>query len=124
MKHRPYQTEALEASKDAFERGVNRQLIQLFTGGGKTVIFASIPTHFSFSKRVLFIVHTEELAQQAADKLRIWNPGARIGIEMANSYAHHTDTFVVGSVATLGRSGGSRLSAFNPDDFSCVVIDE
>lgn len=127
MEHRSYQKDALGKSKEAYDRGVWRQLIQLFTGGGKTVVFASIPAHYSFKKRTLFVIHTDELANQTIEKLHIWNPGARVGLEMGDSYADSRDTFVVASVATIGRATASsiaRLQSFDPAEFDAIVIDE
>jgi superfamily II DNA or RNA helicase len=37
---RPYQTEAVQATVDASARGVQRVLVALPTGTGKTVVFA------------------------------------------------------------------------------------
>ena len=34
------------------------------------------------------------------------------------------DTFIVGSVATLGRKGSSRIKKFEPGDFSAIISDE
>lgn len=124
MKHREYQVEALTACKAAFERGTLLQLIQLFTGGGKTVIFASIRKFFGFQKKILFLVHTDELASQAKEKLEVWNPGEGVSVEMGKEYADQSHNFIVGSVATLGRAGSTRLASFNPDEYAAVVVDE
>lgn len=67
---RPYQTEALQAVEKKFRVGVLRQLIALPTGMGKTVIFANLPRHLGITGKTLVLVHREELADQAADKLR------------------------------------------------------
>jgi len=120
---RPYQRDALEASKQKFKAGVTRQLIALPTGTGKTPLFACVPDFFGFQDRCMVLVHREELAQQAADKLRTWNPNRTVGVEMANSYAGSAD-LVVASVATLGRLGSSRIESFNPDDFQAIICDE
>ena len=121
---RPYQQAALDASKKKFAAGITRQLIALPTGTGKTPLFAMVRKHFGFQKKVMVLVHREELAEQAADKLRRWNPEARVGIEMANQRCTPEDDFVVASVPTIGRTNSPRLLQFNPDEFAAIVCDE
>lgn len=124
MSLRPYQEESLQTSRDKYKAGVTRQLIALPTGTGKTVVFASIRRYFEFQNRMMFLVHREELAQQAADKLRKWNPGVSVGVEMGDRWASPSDMLVVASVQTLGRQGSPRLARFNPNEFDAVVCDE
>lgn len=121
---RPYQAAALQASKNKFKAGTTRQLIALPTGTGKTPTFAALKDTFGFDKKVMVLVHREELADQAADKIRKWNPGSFVGVEMGERWATPMDEFVVASVPTLGRKGSKRLARFNPDDFSAIVVDE
>jgi ATP-dependent helicase IRC3 len=121
---RPYQQAALQTSKDKFSSGLTRQLIALPTGTGKTPTFAALKDFFGFSGKVMVLVHREELADQAADKIRKWNPGARVSIEMGDRWATQHDDFIVASVQSLGRAGSSRLARFKPEEFSAVVCDE
>lgn len=124
MNLRPYQLEALAASNKRFKEGITRQIIALPTGTGKTPLFSMIRSYFGFTGRVLILVHREELAAQAADKLQKWNPNETVGVEMASSYAPSSATFVVAGVATLGRASSSRLAAFDPSSFDAVITDE
>jgi superfamily II DNA or RNA helicase len=124
MNLRDYQNGSLDKSLERYRAGVNRQLIVMATGLGKAVLFAALRSHHKFSKRVMVLVHREELAKQAADKIHRWNPGLMIGTEMASSYAAPMDNFVVGSVPTLGRAGSQRLARFDPESFDCIVSDE
>jgi len=121
---RPYQAEALIASKCKYQANVTRQLISLPTGTGKTVIFANLKTHHDITKRMLVLVHTEELARQALLKLRKYNPGVRIGIEKADIQASLSDEIIIGSVPTLGRANTNRLSMLDPTTFGAIVCDE
>lgn len=121
---RPYQADALARSLEAYQAGVNRQLMVLATGAGKTVIAAHLRQHHGFDKKILFLVHMETLAQQAADKFARVNPHLMIGTEMGGSYAAPMDTFVVGSVPTLGRKGSWRLPKYDPSEFSAIIQDE
>lgn len=124
MNLRDYQQRCLDLSLSRYEAGVNRQLAVLATGLGKAVLFAGLRSHHGFRKRIMVLVHREELAIQAADKIHRWNPGLMIGTEMASRYAAPMDTHVVGSVPTLGRQGSRRLAKFSPEDFDCIVSDE
>lgn len=120
---RPYQLAAANAIKDNFFNGVRSQVVQLPTGTGKTVLFAMLPDYMEIGdRRMLVIVHREELAQQAADKLRKWNPSRTVGIEMAGKRAGSSQ-IVVASVQTLSRSAG-RIQQLKPEDFCVVVTDE
>lgn len=124
MNLRPYQLDALESTKVAHESGLNRQLIVMPTGTGKTCVFAALRQYRQFKRRVMVLVHRDELAQQAADKIRQWNPSELVGIEMGSQVCDPNATFVIGSVQTLGRSGSQRLATFTPDSFDALVIDE
>jgi ATP-dependent helicase IRC3 len=119
---RPYQQAALHTSKSMFAGGVTRQLIALPTGTGKTPTFAALKDFFGFKGKIMVLVHREELADQAADKICKWNPGARVGIEMGDRWATSQDDFVVASVQTLGRANNARIARFKPDEFSAIVV--
>ncbi|HTF62664.1 MAG TPA: DEAD/DEAH box helicase [Edaphobacter sp.] len=120
---RPYQLAALQASKCHYDEGVTRQIMALPTGTGKTVIFSHLREHHQIEKRMLVLVHTEELARQALEKLRRHN-NVRIGVEKAAEYASMRDEIVIGSVPTLGRKDIGRLGMFHPETFGAIVCDE
>lgn len=123
MKLRPYQDEGLTKVAERYKEGVNRQVVKLPTGMGKTPFFASLKKHLGFSGRQFVLLHREELATQAADKLSEWNEGATVGIEMGGSRANDAD-FVVAGVLTVGNKSGQRLQQFNRDHFNSVTVDE
>lgn len=120
---RPYQREALESIKMKLGAMTNRQLVKLPTGMGKTVIFASLPDYLKLRKRMLIVVHREELARQAVEKLKKWNSGRSVGIEMGELSSNNEDLVVVG-VQTIGKRDSPRLLQFDPHDFDAVVCDE
>mgnify|MGYP003340265402 CR=1 FL=1 len=66
----------------------------------------------------------EELLAQAEQKFRAVNPDLKVGLERAESFVSPDDRVVIASIPTLGRADGTRLSRFNPDDFSVIVVDE
>jgi superfamily II DNA or RNA helicase len=121
---RPYQIDALERSKEAYDRGINRQLAVLATGLGKTAIASSLKKHHGLSGRVMMLTHMDQLAQQSAKAMAAWNPGAFVGVEMAGQYAGPMDDFVVASVPTLGRKGSERIKRFARDEFQAIIQDE
>ncbi len=61
---RKYQQEAIDSVKKNLEAGVNKQIIVLATGLGKTFTAVKLIEQLQF-KRVLFITHTEELISQS-----------------------------------------------------------
>lgn len=123
---RPYQTEALERVRDLYDRGVSRSLLVAATGLGKTILFSFLPEYFpSLAKRgMLVLVHREELAEQAAEKLRwVW-PRKKVQIEMGwNRADEYEADYVVASVQTLGHAKSSRINRFK-NRFGIIVIDE
>jgi superfamily II DNA or RNA helicase len=124
MPLRAYQSDCLDKSLERYRASVNRQLAVMATGLGKAVLFATLRQHHGFTKRVMVLVHREELAAQAAQKISHWNPGLMVGVEMAGHKARMMDTHVVASVPTLGRHNSERLKRFAPDEFDCIVSDE
>lgn len=115
---RDYQTEALSAIAESASRGVNRQLLVLPTGTGKTVVFAELIRRRG--DRALILVHRDELIRQAVEKLGVVVPGADIGVVKAERDEHRAP-IVVASVQTLARA--SRLERL-AGDFRTVVVDE
>jgi ATP-dependent helicase IRC3 len=123
---RKRQVEALDASLEKWKQGVHRQLIQLPTGGGKTVVAANMPTHHGIDGRILFMVHREELVDQTVRAFQKWNPGWQVGVEMAQRYSTPSDRVVVASVPTIGRSESKRLDRLctEGEPFELVQCDE
>ena len=122
MELRPYQQEAREAVEHQW-REVDRTLLVLPTGCGKTIVFASVTAdRVSAGDRVLILAHRGELLEQAADKLR-QAVGLGCAVEKAGeSCLSSWYRVVVGSVQTLMRE--KRLEQFPPDYFGTIVIDE
>ena len=121
---RPYQREALGASKDNWLANVRRQVVVLPTGTGKGLLIASLQRHHGISKKALVLVHRDELAQQALRNAKRCTPDLRVGLEMGDSCSGSNDHIVVAGVQSLGRNGSKRIEQFDPDEFGLVVIDE
>ncbi len=121
---RPYQTDCLEAIRDAYRRGVRRQLVCLPTGTGKTVVFSQLPRFFMMKRRMLVLAHREELLDQARDKMMRANPSLRIEVEQGDRHASPEANVVIASVSTVGREGSKRLLRLPRDEFFLFVVDE
>lgn len=122
MELRPYQQEAMTAVLDEWER-VQRTLLVLPTGCGKTIVFAKITENrVRAGGRVLVLAHRGELLEQAADKI-LKACGLGCSVEKAEqSCIGQWYRVTVGSVQTLMRD--KRLAQFPADYFSHIVIDE
>jgi DNA repair protein RadD len=117
MQLRGYQDRAIDALRSAFQSGARAPLLCLPTGGGKTVILATIAAQAAARGRhVLILVHRRELIHQTASKLA-W-AGLEHGI-IAAVYPASDHTVQVASVQTLMR----RLSRITWTP-SLVIIDE
>jgi len=117
MQLRGYQERAIDALRSAMQQGARAPLLCLPTGGGKTVILATIAAQAAARGRhVLILVHRRELIHQTASKLQ-W-AGLDHGI-IAAGHPASNHAVQVASVQTLVR----RLSrmAWQP---SLVIIDE
>ena len=123
MTLRPYQQEAHDAVLDMWAKGINKLLLVLPTGTGKTIVFASIANdRVKEGSRVLILAHRGELLDQASDKLRK-STGLGSALEKAESSCFGTwYRVVVGSIQTLMRD--SRLRQFPEDYFTTIIVDE
>ena len=123
MELRPYQEEARRAVEKQWEDGIDKTLLVLPTGCGKTIVFAKITEDCVRSgERVLILAHRSELLEQAADKIEK-STGLKSSVEKAEeSCLGSWYRITVGSVQTLMRE--KRLNQFSPDYFDVIIIDE
>lgn len=86
MQLRPYQRESIDALYEHWEAGGGNGLIVIPTGGGKSLIIATLLRELMTSyplMRIGMITHTKELiSQNAAELIKVW-PQAPIGIYSA-----------------------------------------
>src|SRR3989449_11669289 len=80
---RPYQHEAVAALLAAAARGVQRPLLVLPTGTGKTIIFALLVQRRG--GRALILAHRDGVVQQAVDKLHLVDPTMALVVVQAAS---------------------------------------
>lgn len=123
MELRPYQQEAESKVLGEWNRGVQKTLLVLPTGTGKTVVFAKIAEEcVRRGSRVLVLAHRGELLNQASDKIYKCT-GLKCAVEKADeSCLGSWYRITVGSVQSLMRE--KRLSQFAPDYFGSIIIDE
>lgn len=123
MELRPYQREAKESIFSEWEKGIQKTLLVLPTGCGKTIVFAKVTEEcVRLGDRVLILAHRGELLQQAADKI-----GKATGLGCATEKAEETCLgswfrIAVGSVQSLMRE--TRLKRFPENYFNTIIIDE
>ena len=128
MELRPYQAEAMasifkEWNGNEDKPSVNKTLLVLPTGCGKTIVFSKVIEEcVRQGKRVLVLAHRGELLDQAADKL-----AKATNLKCAKEKASDTCLnswfrVVVGSVQTLMQD--KRLNKFSSDYFDTIIIDE
>ena len=123
---RPYQHEALDALHAGWDESLLRLAVVLPTGLGKTVIFAELcRDEVAQGNRPLILVHREELAQQAADKLRSVDPSLRVGIVKAERREYDADVLVC-SVPTIARllRMAELIRHLPPVPRRLIVVDE
>lgn len=116
---RPYQIEALESVLDRRSKGINRQLISLPTGTGKTVVFALLAKELNL--RTIILAHTQELIEQAVAKLKMVWPEVDVGVVKAASDEINAQV-VVASVQTASRD--KRLQKLKEQNFELLIADE
>lgn len=103
LKPRDYQEECIVSLLSRFEGGGTRVPSVLATGLGKTVIFAHLIARWVVEhpvQRVMVLVHTDELVQQAVKKIRDVAPHLRVGIVKAERN-EVTAQVIVASVQSL-----------------------
>jgi superfamily II DNA or RNA helicase len=138
---RDYQTETIEAVRKAWRSGMQRPAVVLPTGAGKTVVFAHLASQWianldgpldvlkmspGAGRRVVVLVHRDELADQAIAKIRTVAPHLNVGKVKAADNDVDADVMVC-SVQTLARP--SRLTKLLDaqkvhGEVGLVIVDE
>lgn len=127
---RPYQQRAVDFVRNALsnqgdfgsntaEEAVNSAIIVLPTGCGKTICFSSIvENELNDGGRVLVLAHRNKLLEQAHDKLL-----SACDIDASYEGKDGGDNrVVICSIQSMSRD--DRLSKYNPNYFSLIIVDE
>ena len=117
MNLRPYQDDSLHHAYIAEQDGLNRLLVAMPTGTGKTVVFGQWINERK--GRAVVLAHRDELIRQAVHKLSmILPPDVTVGVIKAEE--HHPDAEVV--VASVQSLNAKRLADLK--DVTAIVVDE
>lgn len=107
--------------KKILNLGEERALLISATGTGKTYASAFAMRELGF-KRVLFLVHRNQLAKQAKRSFeRVFSNSITTGIVGAGRLEYDAD-YVFATRDTLYRE--DHLHHYNPHDFDCIILDE
>lgn len=114
---RPYQSDAIQGLRSAFRDGNRSPLLVMPTGAGKTVCFSYLSARLrDADKRVVILVHREELIEQVSSTLQAF--GVPHGIISAGTPYDRRYTIHAASVFTLAR----RMDVVEVPDY--VICDE
>lgn len=115
---REYQQQLSTSVSECWENKTKRVLLQLPTGGGKTILFGAIASTFlARGETVLILAHREELVTQAAAKVGKISR-KKPGIIKAGYKPNYRSKLQVASVQTLV----NRLNLLS--DVGLIIIDE
>jgi len=118
----PHQRDGVDGIFRSWDRDqYDRTLLVQPTGSGKTVTLSEVARRRLAAGRVLVLAHTDELIQQARDKMY---RARRLesDLEKAESRTSLESPLVVSSVQTLSRP--SRLERFGSNHFLTIIVDE
>jgi superfamily II DNA or RNA helicase len=116
---REYQKLIVHYCRESFRKGNNFPLVQLPTGGGKSIIFCWIVSEMQRNnKRCLILTHRQELLIQIFKHLRNFDIEPGIIKSGFDSVIHNP--IQIASVQTLA----NRLELFNENHFDLIISDE
>lgn len=121
---RPYQEEAISAILRARTEGLNRVLMTLPTGTGKTLTFTALIERMAPRRPALILAHRDELIRQAADRVQAQLPHLHVAVEKAAERAPRSAQVVVASVQSIGGRENRRLGWLEADCPELIIVDE
>lgn len=129
FKPRDYQADTITNIHKEFESRKST-LAVMATGLGKTFVFSHIANEYIKKGRVMVLAERDVIVGQNAEHLKEVtgvDPDTEMGKFHSNSYGAFRSEIVVGTIQTqnAGRGDGyKRMTKFEPDEFSLLVIDE
>jgi len=128
IKPRPYQGKAVNSVHEQLAE-YSSTLLVMATGLGKTICFSLVAAEFLKRGKIMVLAHRGELITQAYGRLKDIT-GYEPDIEMADYHIENAGMWqspvVVSTIQTQnsGMGGGGRMTKFDPDEFSLLIIDE
>ena len=118
---KPYgaQIEALYHLNKTREEGMDKGLVVMATGVGKTYLAAFDCLKY---KKILFVAHREEILNQAYSSFQRLMPEKSFGLFKASIIQKDAEV-IFASVQTLGKENYLNESYFKPDYFDYIIID-
>ena len=116
---RDYQKEALQKVVESFDQNINKQLIVMPTGAGKTILFLAVSQHFK--EKTLILAHRGELLSQAYDKFKKFHPNASVSIYRGTNRDLNSQV-IISSIQTCSQK--KRLLDLKEAGFKILIIDE
>ena len=117
----PMQRDALRGIQELRKQGEKKALIVSATGTGKTFLSA-FDARATGAKRLLFVVHRENIARKAMDSFQAVFGDSRTYSVYSGREKDSKGDFVFSTVQTLSRP--DNLKVFPPDHFDYIVVDE
>lgn len=120
---RPYQVNSIDGVAKKLQQGKKRVIFQLATGGGKTVTFAGLIHRYlaKQDKKVLVLVHREELLKQARRTLYNWYDIAAAPVTAGIKYLPDVPVYVA-MVETASNRIRKNQNYFK--NIGLVIVDE
>lgn len=115
------QVEALNALENLREEGKNKALIISATGTGKTYLSAFDAKKFE-SKKLLFVVHRENIARAAKESFEKVFKNERIMGFFTGSSRDRDADFIFSTIQSISKP--ENLESFKKDEFDYIIIDE
>lgn len=107
--------------EDIISDGKDRALLISATGTGKTYASAFAMRHFKF-KRVLFLVHRNQLAKQAEKSYKNVFGNKFSSVTVGEGKKDINADYIFGVINTICKD--EFLHQFKQDEFDCIIIDE
>ncbi|PKY90524.1 DUF3427 domain-containing protein [Falseniella ignava] len=123
IKPNAMQQEALKGLDSIRHSGAHRSLVISATGTGKTYLAAFDVKQYQ-PRRMLFIVHREQILNQALDDFQrvLGFSAGQAAIYRSNQPVDSHVQYLFATIQSLSRE--DNLQSFSPDDFDYILIDE
>src|SRR5215218_10354386 len=119
----PHQTKAIKALQESIQQNKSKALVVLPSGSGKTYL-AAFHSKKCQPKRLLYLVHRQEILDQAVDIFRkVYGDSIIKDIGFVNKESKDYDKrFIFSTVQTASRK--KNLEKLSKIDFDYFIIDE